>query len=126
MTTEITEKPPICDHCGEEKVWKLDKRREKGGTWRCMRLRRETENAYNQTPAGKARRKRGDKKYRSSEKGKQKRREQQKRYVRTENGKKTRKIYENTPKYYVSKRKYLLRKMKVQIINQLEELQNVK
>ena len=118
------EKPPICTHCGEEKVWKKDPRRKKGGTWRCMRLRRETEKAYNQTPEGKARRIRGDKKYRSSEKGKQKRREQQKRYIRSENGKKVRKKYEDTPKYYVIKRRYLLGKMRKRIINQLEELNN--
>jgi hypothetical protein len=89
-----------------------------------MKLRRETENAYNATPEGKERRKRGDKKYRSSERGKEKRRLQQQRYVRTEHGKKTRKEYEETPTYYVAKRKYLLRKMRERIVNQLEEIEN--
>ena len=91
-----------------------------------MKLRRETENAYNKTPEGKARRKRGDQKYRASEKGKQKRREQQQRYIRTEKGKKVRKVYEDSPKYYVIKRKYLLGKMRTEVVNKLKELENVR
>jgi hypothetical protein len=118
------EKPPICDHCGNEKEWKKDIRRKSGGTWRCMQLRRETERAYNKTPKGKARRKNGDKKYRASERGKQKRREQQRRYIRSENGRKVRKAYEETPKFYVMKRKYLLGKMRKKIVNKLQELEN--
>ncbi len=122
----ITEqKPPICDHCGEPKEWKKDVRRKSGGTWRCMVLRRETERAYNQTPEGKARRKRGDQNYRSTERGKEKRRQQQQRYVRGKTGRKTRKEYEATPEYYVAKRKYLLKKMREKTINKLKELENV-
>jgi hypothetical protein len=80
MSPLSEQKPPICTHCGNPKEWKKDTGRKSGGTWRCMYLRRETENAYNATPAGKARRIAGDKKYRATERGKQKRREQQKRY----------------------------------------------
>lgn len=122
--TADRENPPICDHCGEPKDWKKDSRRPSGGTWRCMKRRRETEKAYNQTPEGKARRIAGDKKYRASAIGKEKRRLQQQRYVRGETGRKTRKEYEATPKYYVAKRKYLLKKMREQVINKLKELEN--
>jgi len=120
------ENPPICDHCGETKAWKKDLRRKSGGTWRCMKLRRETERAYNATTEGKSRRKKGDQKYRASEKGKEKRRLQQQRYIRTEKGKKIRKDYENSPKYYVIKRKYLLGKMRKEVLTKLKELENVR
>ena len=124
MSNINEENPPICDHCGEPKQWRKDKRKKKGGSWRCAILRRETERAYNKTPEGKARRVKGDKKYRATERGKLKRRKQQQRYIRTENGMKARKEYEETLKYYIIKRKYLLRKMREKTVKRLEELEN--
>lgn len=101
-----TENRPLCKCHSIKMFWHKDKRSKAGGYWECKNKKREQGKNWDKTKKGKLRSKR----YYLSPKG------------RLSNNKALKK-FRDSPHGYISRRKYLLSKMREENLQRLEKLQ---